>query len=373
MKITLTKKELKRVLGLAYKIIKEVKGGTMPILTNLIITPQAVVVNGWEAGLEIEIDATELEDGVIAMEYDDLKSYFDQADGNITIKSMASYKVKMTCENDIDIDMITEGQDPQLVADESPEAPEPPKKFRNVFKGFHDDIRRCSAYMAQEKMRYALHGIYFKASKTKLFVAGTDGKRAYFNEKKLPKTGNAFEFIAPAIVKSFLNEIDDNTCIAVKGKDKETQFAFFLLANGTLLWTRVLEGEFPHIKEVVPKGKVENSIEFKEPVTKKVLNALKKLKTGEGNAVGLMKKTGKPLEAEATSFNDTQKTTTLKIPCTGKLSPRHGFDKGFLYDILIEKPEKINFYGPGEPMIAFYKNKGKAILMPVRLVVPEEA
>lgn len=141
-----------------------------------------------------------------------------------------------------------------LGKEEFPKLPEFPevKTFEIQQTLLRDMINKTSYAMCHDESRYVLNGIYLLVKANKITMAATDGRRLALIEKHvdLPK-GMEMEAIIPAktvqeLVKLLGSEGVINIALA------KNQIAF-KIPNCTLI-SRLIEGNFPNYKQVIPQG-----------------------------------------------------------------------------------------------------------------------
>jgi DNA polymerase-3 subunit beta len=116
-------------------------------------------------------------------------------------------------------------------------------------------LKKTSFAISTDESRYVLNGIFFSLKEHKLTMVATDGRRLALvdEEVDLPVSGQG-EFIVPAKAVNELNRL-----LAEKGdleiKYSENQAAFTLKdekGNATLVITKLIEGNYPNYRQVIP-------------------------------------------------------------------------------------------------------------------------
>src|SRR6185503_15266381 len=105
--------------------------------------------------------------------------------------------------------------------------------------------------VSHEESRYVLNGLLMEASGDTLRIVATDGRRLAKIERKLVQATNKdISIILPvkAVQEISRNLKDQGEVTFISGTN---QVLFDI--DGTLIATRIIEGEFPNYKQVIPK------------------------------------------------------------------------------------------------------------------------
>ena len=159
-----------------------------------------------------------------------------------------------------------------------PEEEFPPlPKFENAKvvtmrqKDLYDGLRKTAYAISTDETRYVLNGVLFSFKENKLTLVATDGRRLAMLDIELefPRSHEA-EIIVPTKAVTELQRLlkDDGE---VKISVGSGQIAFDL--NNTLLVSKLIEGNYPNYKQVIPA-------EAKERVTlerETFLNSLRRV------------------------------------------------------------------------------------------------
>jgi len=159
-----------------------------------------------------------------------------------------------------------------------PEEEFPPlPKFENAKvvtmrqKDLYDGLRKTAYAISTDETRYVLNGVLFSFKENKLTLVATDGRRLAMLDIELefPRSHEA-EIIIPTKAVTELQRLlkDDGE---VKISVGSGQIAFDL--NNTLLVSKLIEGNYPNYKQVIPS-------EAKERVTlerETFLNSLRRV------------------------------------------------------------------------------------------------
>jgi len=138
-------------------------------------------------------------------------------------------------------------------------------------KDLHDGLRKTAYAISTDETRYVLNGVLFSFKENKLTLVATDGRRLAMLDIELefPRSHET-EIIVPTKAVTELQRLlkDDGE---VKISVGSGQIAFDL--NNTLLVSKLIEGNYPNYKQVIPS-------EAKERVTlerETFLNSLRRV------------------------------------------------------------------------------------------------
>jgi len=114
---------------------------------------------------------------------------------------------------------------------------------------FKEIIQLVAFAVSVDESRYILNGILFKIEKNTLTLVATDGKRLAVAERKLKQ--NTDKEVAIIVPIKTIHELNRNL--------KEGELSLLLSANqalfdlgGLIIVSRLIEGEFPDYKQVIP-------------------------------------------------------------------------------------------------------------------------
>ncbi len=124
------------------------------------------------------------------------------------------------------------------------------KEFKIAQKDLRDALKKTSYAISTDETRYVLNGILFSFKENKLTMVATDGRRLALVDIELefPRS-NEVEMIVPTKCVTELQRLlgDEGDLRMTVG---ENQIAFEM--NGTLLVSKLIEGNYPNYKQVIP-------------------------------------------------------------------------------------------------------------------------
>jgi len=224
---------------------------TLPILSNLLMETRddtlKLYATDLDIGISCEVPVETLEEGGItipAKRFNDIVKELPQGDIVIHAKK----------NNQIDV----EGKNCRfkligLQRDEFPKFPE--FKDREVIvinQGMFKNMLRLTSFaVSHEESRYVLNGVLLEISDNLIRIVATDGRRLAKMEKKInAPVKQDISVIIPikAVMEISRNLNDEGTFSLIVGTN---QVLFDI--DGTLIATRMIEGEFPNYNQVIPK------------------------------------------------------------------------------------------------------------------------
>jgi len=223
---------------------------TLPILSNILIEAQqnklVLTATDLDIGISCWLPVDSQETGAITVP---AKRFSD------IIKELPADNVNITTKkNNL---VIIEAEQCQfkimgLPREEFPKLPE--FKDKEVIKLEQSVLKQMLALTSFaasfDETRYILNGILFKISKNSLVLVATDGKRLAIAEKKLAQSADKeMNIIVPIKTIHELNRNlkEEGDLSLILGNN---QVLFDL--NGVVVISRLIEGEFPDYKQVIP-------------------------------------------------------------------------------------------------------------------------
>ncbi|MCX5698380.1 MAG: DNA polymerase III subunit beta [Candidatus Omnitrophica bacterium] len=248
MKFKVEKIKLVNAIGTVQNVITT--KSALPILSNILIEAQAGT---------LKLTATDLDIGITCVIPVDI-----QEAGAITIPAkrfsdiikefpleVISVTTKKNNQVTIDSDMC-QFKIMGLIKEEFPKLPEfQDKQAIKIDQGVFKQMLSLTAFaVSLDETRYVLNGILFKINKSLLTLVSTDGKRLALAERKLTlEPGVDISMIVPLKTIQELNRnLKDEGELSLVVSSNQ---AFFDLGNVGII-SRLIEGEFPDYKQVVP-------------------------------------------------------------------------------------------------------------------------
>ncbi len=223
---------------------------TLPILSNILLETQQgnlrLTATDLDVGISCAIPVDVQEQGAItlpAKRFSDIVKELPVSHINITTKK----------NNQVNIETdLCQFKIMGLTKEEFPKLPEfKDKEVVKLDQGLLKEALSLTSFAVSfDESRYILNGILFKMNKNNLTLVATDGKRLAIIEKKLTSTlEKDISIIVP--IKT-IHELNRNL-------GEEGELSLILGSNqvlfdlgGVVVISRLIEGEFPDYKQVVP-------------------------------------------------------------------------------------------------------------------------
>jgi DNA polymerase-3 subunit beta len=278
MKLVIEKSELLRGLARIQSIVE--KRNTMPILANVHIQAKKSGKEG-----SVELAATDLEVGIRSSQVAQVSKA-----GSITAPAKKLYEiVRELPEEPVKIDVASnayltlrcaraEFTLAGNAAEEYPELPDfAPEKMVAVQPVVLGQMIERTMYAASaDETRYNLNGVFLEylPDTAKLRMVATDGHRLAYVDRAL---GAEFEGLQPGVIiprkglselKRLVDEEDaDEVEIGFEGSHG------LIRKQGVTLVMRLIEGEFPNYRQVIPSSTIQQLV----VPTEKLIHALRRV------------------------------------------------------------------------------------------------
>ena len=249
MKIKANKEQLLGVIGIVGNIVST--KATLPILSNMMLEAKddslKLNTTDLDIGISCELPVHIYEQGAItipAKKFSDIIRELPLGDIVLYVRKNNQVEIEgINCRFKLN----------GLPKEEFPKFPEFKDKDVVLIKqnDLREMIRLTNFAVSFEESRYVLNGILLEISGDVARMVATDGRRLAKMEKKLVQPYHKdLSIIIP--IKA-INEINRNLkdvgeCSIVSGTN---QVLFNI--DGILVATRIIEGEFPNYKQVIPK------------------------------------------------------------------------------------------------------------------------
>ncbi len=258
MKFTISKEHL--INGL--QAVQNIVGSrtTLPILSN-------VLLRGEDG--KLELTATDLDVSISCVVNVDIKN---SGSCTVPVKKFFGIVRELTAsELEVEVDeknacKLKAGASYYklngLAAEEFPPLPKFDEKKKLILpqekvKGM---LRRTSFAVSTDETRYVLNGIFVSLKEHKLTFVSTDGRRLALTEEEVELTpDNEAEFIIPTKAINELNRLlQANGEVEIKFTENQASFQLKdEKGSSVLLITKLVEGNFPNYKQVIPAETLE--------------------------------------------------------------------------------------------------------------------
>lgn len=236
---------------------------TLPILSNMLLETRGgklkLNTTDLDIGISCEIPVETVEEGAITIP---AKRFGD------IVRELPAGEVVISTKKNNQVDIEGNKCRFKLIGLPKEEFPKFPEfKDKEVIKLsqalFKEMIRMTSFSVSHEESRYVLNGILMEISDTVMRMVATDGRRLAKIEKKVEtpiKKDMGVIIPIKAVQEIFRNLTEDGNVSFIMGTN---QVLFDV--NGTLIASRIIEGDFPNYQQVIPKSaspkiKIETSV-----------------------------------------------------------------------------------------------------------------
>lgn len=325
MKFTCTQENLSRGLNFAQAISNQATA--LPILKNILINAK----NG-----AITIKATDLEIGITAL----IRGKIEQ-EGELTVDSkiltsfvnlLPNDKVDVTSEKNII--SIQSGSYKTKIngipADDFPVIPEIPKN-----KGFSISCMEIKKALISilpsvsiDDTRPEINGVYIKVNKEEIILAGTDSYRlGEFTLALSPASYNGHFILPLKTAKEFIRTSSDDGQLMEFWIAENQLLASY---NGTDIVSRLIDGEYPDYKQIIPSSHALRCIIPKDEFVKAIKISGIFAAVGSNSVTFEFKPKNTIIISSATAVGEEE--TKLSVPIEGGEPLKIIFDYRYLLD-----------------------------------------
>jgi len=347
----------------------------MPILANVLLEAEGNVISltttNLDFGIRAKIKAEVTTNGSITLPVQLLNKIISSLSGaEVSVELNGQNRVKITSGSSVfNLEGIESQQFPALP----------------VFTDQHKFVLEQSAisnllskvYFAhsEDKNRYVLNGIYFSFADEKLTLVATDGRRLAIAEKVTPVTEEQVgSIILPAKSAQEMQPLLGNSGnVQIAFDDKHISFTIEVpendekgLVENIYLISKVIEGNYPNFKQVIPKETV-NRVEINREDFISATNRVALMTTDRSRSVKL-----NITENEIEIFYESEiGASNEKIVVQNASAARIAFDPKFLTDPLNALTDDVVYFEYKDDVSpGLFKNKEGdflCVVMPQRL------
>lgn len=280
MKIVCSKAELSRVISLAQSAAST--KNVLPVLTNLLFEAgdDGLTVTGTdlEIGLRVKLKVEVAQKGsatLPAKKLSEIVRSLDDGDVEISVKDGTKGEIKGGRAN---IRLVG------VPAEDYPNFPgyRKEKSLTLPAKVLADMIKRTAFSVSQDETRYILQGGLLLSDGKKARMVTTDGHRLSYIEQPLAGGQEGVQAVIPAKALGELARVlpGDDSPVTAYFADNHI---FFELGD-LLLFSRLLDGQFPNYEQVIPKKNEHTLVAEVSPLLA-VVNRMSLLAADKGNSV----------------------------------------------------------------------------------------
>jgi len=347
MKITTNKAELQAAIATVSNIVSP--KATLPILSNMLLETKESLLKlnttDLDIGISCELPVHVYEQGAItipAKRFSDIVRELPEGEVVIVARKNNQIEIEgLNCRFKLN----------GLPREEFPKFPEFKDKDAVIIKqvDLKEMIRLTSFAVSYEESRYVLNGILLEVAADMVRMVATDGRRLAKMEKKLVQASpKDFHIIVPikAINEISRNLKDDGTVSLIQGGN---QVLFNI--DGILIATRVIEGEFPNYKQVIPK-EIPHKVRVKTALHLAAIRRANLLSTPDFQAVKFELFKNKLVISKSTpDIGEHREEIEIEY---GHQELMAGFNPQFFIDVLKHIPHEeieLEFLGPDKPCV----------------------
>ncbi len=347
MKIKSNKEELQAAIATVSNIVSPKT--TLPILSNMLLETHnsALKLNttDLDIGISCELPVHVYEQGAItipAKRFSDIVRELPAGDVVISARKNNQIEIEgLNCSFKLN----------GLPKEEFPKFPEFKDKDAVLIKqaDLKEMIRLTSFAVSYEESRYVLNGILLEVAGEVARMVATDGRRLAKMERKLLHPAHKeFHIIIPikAIHEINRNLKDEGQVSIINGT---TQVLFNI--DGVLIATRIIEGEFPNYKQVIPK-EIPHKVRLKTAHHLSAIRRANLLSTPDFQAVKFELFKDKLVISKSTpDIGEHREEIDIAY---GHQELIAGFNPQFFIDVLKQLPQdeiELEFLGPDKPCV----------------------
>ncbi|MFC1735244.1 DNA polymerase III subunit beta [Candidatus Hydrogenedentota bacterium] len=249
MKFTLTQTDLQSAIARVYNTVSG--DGIKPILSGILIEAEedriSLSSTDLKIGIETVIPANVVSQGVTVVSGAKLHAIVRELPSQeVTISLSEDNTIKIECAK-IFFSMLA------MSAEEFPTIPtfQKDKEITLPQALLRDMIGKTSFAISREEPRHTLQGLYFDFVKKELKLVATDGRKLALCKTQLEQEISVTSFILPEkAVLELGKQLGGEGDVSISTSENQVSFKF----DGTLLTSRLIEGNFPNYDLVIPKN-----------------------------------------------------------------------------------------------------------------------
>lgn len=283
MKFIIHRNPLLEALSKAQSVVE--KKNTVPILSNILFSVEqdflSIQATDLEVGIKIKLPIKTKETGKITLS---AKSLLD------IVKALPQENVEITKKDNEWVEILCGKSKFKVVSLSATEYPSLPvfeeKKYADArIDSLKEMIDRTGFAVSTDATRYLMNGVYLESlEKNIMRMTATDGHRLAFMDQeifsKIPemKRGVIIPRKGLTELRKFLDEGEDTVGISLE------RGYLFAQINDSYLFIRLIEGEYPDYRLVIPKS-VEKIIKIEKTKFYSALNRVSLLAHEKSKAV----------------------------------------------------------------------------------------
>lgn len=348
-----------------------------PVYSNVLIEAEAdgtvkLSTTDLDISVRCAVKAEVFTLGSITLPVKKLKDIVGGLMGNeISVELFSKTKVKLVCgSSDAVLSGIKADAFPELAVADSEQT------FEIAQNELASMIRNVAYAQSVDPNRYILNGVYFNFSEEVFAVVATDGRRLATCEHRIedPEKPISGSFVLPAkTVSELIKQLGAKGRVSIGVSEKQVTFEIDVaerpesgLCGKIRIISKVIEGNFPQYKQVIPK-EPGNCMEIEREVFLRSVEFVSKVTTDKYNSVYL-NLTPNTLEVSA-SGGENEAKNKIAVQYSGP-EFRIAFNPQFLADplkALVQDMVSFEFKDELSPSVLKTKNSGfLCVIMPQR-------
>lgn len=268
---------------------------TLPVFNNVLIEAEdgkvRLTTTNLDIGILCLVKAEVVEPGSITLPVKKLKDIVGGLMGSeISIELFSGTKVKITSGSS---DALMTG----IETEQFPALPEVSND--NVFEIEQNELatmlKSVSYAQSTDENRYVLNGVFFNFTEEGLVLVATDGRRLATCERKIsPVAGQISPFILPAkTVNELQKQLGNKGKVSIGVSERQVMFEVEVnekadngLCDKVKIVSKVVEGNYPQYKQVIPKDSG-SRMEIEREMFLRSVDFASKVTTDKNNSVHL--------------------------------------------------------------------------------------
>lgn len=282
MKFTISKQSFIDALSQVQHVVTN--RSTLPILSNVLIEA---------SGGTLKLTTTDLDVGVVGSVEAEISK---EGSTTLPVKRLASIVRELPAET---VEVSVDGKNQASIKsgpsffkiiglgeDEFPPLPtfDDAKEFKINQEVLLDALKKTSYAISTDETRYVLNGIFASFKEGKMSLVATDGRRLAMveNDLEFPASNECDVIIPSKAVNELQRLLKSEGEVLMQLNDSQVSFQI----NGSLLVSKLIEGNYPNYRQVIPSNTTER-VELDREAFLDTVRRVSILATDKSNSVKL--------------------------------------------------------------------------------------
>jgi DNA polymerase-3 subunit beta len=364
MELTALKSDLMKASQVTQNIIST--QSTLPILSNMLLEAKKdmikIVTTDLDIGISYLFKADVINEGVITIPAKKLSDI---------IKELPNEEVKIVVKKNNAVEVRSGVSYFKLMGISKDEYPKLPaftnKEFVTLSQVKLKKMLEMSLFaVSKDETRYVLNGILIEIKDNNIKTVATDGRRLNLIETRveLPQKINKKIIIPAKTTQELVRNLNQAGDVRIVFSDNQVCFEF----DNTLLTTRLIEGEFPDYKKVIP-GEIKEKVRVNKNNLMKAIKRVALFTNIDSIAIKMDIMKDKIVLSKSTPDLGEARDEVVAEYEGRELSI--GFNPNYLLDILkvvSDETIDIEVVDPQKPAVIREKDKYVFIVLPMQLI-----